>query len=262
MCSDWIDNNVDSILTTVTRIRFPEESGHATGFYYNHNSDTYLITNHHVLHNPDENHEPEQIEIYIRNSDNISSQNRHTVDISGGLGSDWYTRPEYTNADVAVVPINPVLPSRNDDKKFAGSFGLNSDHLPEEHIRELIDPGNRVMVLGYPGIFKDQLADLPVFRNTIISTSFGYRFNDRPIFVTDAKTHQGLSGSPVFFDPETIQVDEEKDQIKFGRTSYNLIGIHSSTFRHLDAEIIGEREYNLNNTWYIEVALEILEEIS
>jgi hypothetical protein len=118
------------------------------------------------------------------------------------------------------------------------------------------------MILGYPGIFKDQFADLPVFRNAMIASQFGYTFNRKPLFITDSKTHSGLSGSPVFYNPDTVQVDEENDQIKFGRTTYNLIGIHSSSFRWPHAETVGEREYNLNNTWYADLITDILREMS
>jgi hypothetical protein len=262
MRPNWAENSLHPIVTTVTRITSPDSDGHATGFYYKHDGSTYLVTNKHAIFDPEEDHEPDSIKIRIRDVDDVSRLNTHSVSIGAGIDEDWFVHPRYPEADVAVVPIHPVLSSLNDDERYSGSLALDENYLPPENVRKLLDPGNQVMIMGYPGVFKDRLADTPVFRNAVLSTFFGYRFDDQPVFITDAKMHQGNSGSPIFFNPDTFDVDEENDQILFGETSYFLIGIHSGTFRWPDAEILSERTYNLNTSWYFEIVADILEHIS
>ena len=69
------------------------------------------------------------------------------------------------------------------------------EHLHD--MREPVELGTSMVVVGFPLGFHDALHHLPVVRHAVNASSFGLRFQGKGYFLTDARTHRGTSGAPV-----------------------------------------------------------------
>lgn len=260
---DWYSPSAHPIYQTVTRIRFPNNEGHATGFFYNTENNTYLVTNRHVLdENEDSDNNPDSVRIFTRSVDAIQQREYHDLPLAGGENEDWFSPPSDSGIDIAVVPLNFELDSVNhrigiyDERPpETGSLAYNNDSILSEKSRVLA--GDRTQIVGYPGHYTDQLYDFPVTRNAIASTQYGFPFNGAPAFLTDARMHPGTSGSPVLAGPVTLMTH---GGIDLWGPAYKLLGIHSSTL--LQPVEDGERRWlDLNTAWYAELIEETVRSI-
>ena len=69
-----------------------------------------------------------------------------------------------------------------------------------EHLRVSFDDvevGAPLLIVGVPLGMQDTVHHLPVARQAMIASSFGLRFQGHGYFLTDARTHRGMSGAPV-----------------------------------------------------------------
>lgn len=171
----------------------------ATGFFYEHNDDAYLVTNEHVV--LDQEREPiDSFDIRISPTDNVSETERRQIDLIKSGSQRWLT---HDVADVAVVPL---------DLNFDNIGNLSyskSDILPRNaHYKDnrMVSGGESAVVIGFPMGFAGRNY-LPIIRNALISTPYGISFNDKPCFLTDAQMHHGMSGSPVLTDSKLTSVN-------------------------------------------------------
>ena len=246
---------------TVSRIRFPHQEGHATGFFYSSedNNNSYFVTNRHVV----EDTEADSMRIFTRSSENIESRDYHDLSISDGEGVDWFSPNGGANVDVVVLPLDFGLDSINprigiDDERppETGSLAFNSDSILSEKSRVLA--GDRTQIIGYPGHFVDTTFDFPVTRNAIVSSQYGFPFNGVPAFLTDARMHPGTSGSPVVAGPVTLITH---GGIDLWGPAYKLLGVHSSTLRQPTSDTDDNRWLDLNIAWYAELIEETIQNI-
>lgn len=270
---------IDPIFTTTTPIRYRDEKGGGTGFFLNYEDRTFVVTNRHVVKPEDDDTNPTEAYIWIRNATNVGQANRHPVKLVEDGDPNYFDHPVAPEeVDIALLPINPRLSSL--DAVNEESKDINSGSLaftPNHYIHENIQVDQRVSVIGYPGDFMDRSTRFPVRRNALISSPYGTPFANKPFFVTDARMHPGTSGSPVVMESGTMMVtsgDVPSDRTK----SYYLLGIHSATFYgesledHLDQSgdsKIDDREQqtrqniqlDLNAAWYPDLITDILETV-
>jgi hypothetical protein len=265
---------VDPVFATTTPIRYRDVPGGGTGFFLNHNGNTFLITNRHVVDPEDSS--PEQARIWFRNFGNLAQTNHHDISLTDGEGIDWYGHPESEEVDLAVVPLNPVLSSMDeaqDGQHKTGSLAFTTQH----YLPDAIQVDNRVLILGYPGDFIDRTTFFPVRRNALIASPYGVNFNGWPFFVTDARMHPGTSGSPVVFQPRGMI--QSSGDIPDGRhKQVYLLGVHSATFYQAQPDSEPENQlwenqenesedegtptkYELNVAWYPELINQIFHRI-
>ncbi len=258
--SEWYDPSANPVYQTITKIRFPRQQGHATGFFYNSDDKTYLVTNRHVVSpDDDEVQDPDSIRIFTRPVDSLGDREYHDISLNEGEGKSWFTHPIH-DADIAVLPLDFELDCVNhrigiDEERpvETGSLAYNEDSILSEKDRVL--PGNRAQVVGYPGDYVDQQYGFPVTRNAVVSTQYGFPFDGNPIFLTDARMHPGTSGSPVVAGPETLIIHGGLD---LWGPAYKLLGVHSATLQQSTVDKDDERMLELNTTWYAELIEEIL----
>ena len=256
----WVHLSLHPLYQTVTRIRFPHQDGHATGFFYNsqdEDSTTFLVTNRHVV----ENSGADSVRIFTRSLNAPQERDHHGLPISGGEGSDWYSPPSGSDVDVALIPLDFELDSINprigiDDERSVetGSLAFNIDSILSEKSRVLA--GDRSLVVGYPGHFVDNMFDFPVTRNAIVSSQYGFPYNGNPIFLTDARMHPGMSGSPVIAGTVTLITH---GGIDLWGPAYKLLGVHSSTLRQPMSDTEDNRWLDLNTAWYAELIEETIQ---
>lgn len=258
----WLNLTLHPILLTVTRIKFPSKDGHATGFFYNSDNNTYLVTNKHVIENEEEK-TPDSIRIFTRSFESLGNRDYHDLSLSEQEGEDWFSHPSNPDIDVAVIPLDFELDSINhrigiDEQRPSetGSLAFNVDSILSEKSRVMA--GDRTQIIGYPGQYVDQVYDFPVIRNAITSTQYGFPYNGMPIFLTDAMMHPGTSGSPVLAGPVTLITH---GGIDLWGPAYKLLGVHSATLQQPMAED-GRRWLDLNTAWYAELVEEIIQSVS
>ena len=108
--------------------------------------------------------------------------------------------------------------------------------------------GAPALIVGLPLGFHDHLHGTPVARQAIVASSFGLRFQGFGYFLTDARTHRGLSGSPVVMrDP-----DDNSD------LPWKLLGIHSARL-DVGRDINLDETLGLNIAWYADILLTLSE---
>ncbi|HEY0675318.1 MAG TPA: trypsin-like peptidase domain-containing protein, partial [Immundisolibacter sp.] len=117
------------------------------------------------------------------------------------------------------------------------------DHL-ESALAE-IEVGTSVLVIGFPLGFRDTLHHLPVARRAGIASAFGLRFQGQGYFLTDGRTHRGISGAPVVMR-------------RHGDTSglpWALLGVHSARLDSGTRDEQLDESLGLNCAWYADILL-------
>lgn len=253
---------VDSRFCAVTPIRYAGGEGHATGFYYIDENGTYLVTNKHVLSCRSINGNPvHSVRIYIRpQKGNTATTESRDIQVNSQDGEKyWYAHPGDDEIDIAVVPLEPpVVETPIEAVRFRGTresetFAFDQEHLPRND--EVIVGGTSLTILGYP--FRVTAPYFPVARDALCATPYGFPFEGKPRFMTDAKTHPGLSGSPILTQPSPMQADVEGGfNIGSPRKAWYLVGVHSAD---LSTDI--QKPLDLNEAWYSTLIPDIINTI-
>lgn len=241
---------IDSILLTVARVStyYQQQSlSIATSFFFERDFRLYLVTSRHVLFDAPSNHRPDRIEIELhRNPGNLAA-------------SVWFSIPLYRNGtplwrqgsdsggeiDIAVIEVDKsALPPRFLYQAFTPA------HLPtsEDHI----EVGSLLAVVGFPMGFHDDLHHLPVARQATLASSFGFRFKGEGYFLTDARTHRGISGSPV--------VIRDSNGSSAGHPlPWKLLGVHSTRLDVGTRDLVADEALGLNCAWFSGILMQLTE---
>ncbi|RKP49565.1 S1 family peptidase [Pararobbsia silviterrae] len=240
------DLRADSLLLAVVRIktfRNQQVLTNASGFFFKRSGRLFLATSRHVLCDEASRHLPDslQIELHIDNCN---------------LGqSVWFSIPLYSNEqalwrqaeddegtiDVAVVEIN-----RNALPESAFICFFEPEHLVVP--RDAVEIGSSILIVGFPLGFHDTLHHLAVARQGVLASAFGFRFQGKGVFVTDARMHRGTSGAPVVVRVETLSVANRE-------LPWALLGVHSSSIDMSGRDLNADDSLGLNSAWYAEVLM-------
>ncbi|MDB2225892.1 serine protease [Halorubrum ezzemoulense] len=240
------------LMCVTTLLQFPEKRDeHATGFFYNYNDRTYLITNRHVIEH--EHEQPTQISIRFRNHSDISSTNREEIPLYDNEFPRWLIHPLYPEADITAIPLNQRLSYVNEKNSLTGSLALSSDAFANEGL--LIRGGTGARAFGYPDGYIDKNSQFPIARNGMIASPYGHHFDGKPQLLIDGVMGNGMSGSPVFTE-RTNSFEKVDGNSHTAAPSSFLIGIHSGEF--YDSREARESDLSLNQVWYSELIEELL----
>ena len=111
-----------------------------------------------------------------------------------------------------------------------------------------VDVGESLLVVGFPLGFHDVRHHLPVVRHAVIASPYGVRFQGQGYFLTDARTHRGISGAPVVMrDPAAAA--------QGAALPWKLLGIHSSSLDVGDRDRLLDHSLGLNCVWYANILL-------
>ena len=269
-----VGRGVDPVFSSTTPIRYNEGKDGGTGFFFNYQERTYIVTNRHVVKPDDDSDDDDDINptegyIWLRNKTNVSEANRFPIRFEKDGKPTWKTHPA-EDVDLAIIPVNSRLSSFDElfDEEStvrSGNLAFTSDYFLHENVR----PDQRVSLVGYPGDFMDSETRFPIRRNALIASPHGIGFENKPYFLTDARMHPGTSGSPVVMESRGLQqtygnVPEER------RKDLYLLGVHSAKFyatkfeerNESDQEIIaGRGELDLNVAWYPSLITDIFEDL-
>lgn len=192
----------------------------ATGFFYEQNGKIFLVTNRHVVdYSTKDPSATLVIKTHISESD-LSKFNTIEIPLVSGGKITWYgfSEPEI---DVVKIPL--------DEKILANSIirPFSKKNFPAQGME--LQVGSELLVVGYPRGFTDNLNQLPIAKNCIVSTPIEIPFEGKPYFLMDGNLFPGMSGSPVITKPSsTFNIN---GGLSFASTpQIFFMGIHSATF--------------------------------
>jgi hypothetical protein len=220
----------------------------ATGFFYLRDDFLYLVTARHVVINEAVNHRPDRLQVSLHTD---AADLRQRTDLSIPLYQDgvpqWFQHPRLGGAaDVVAVAVNdPSVLGSHLVVTFCGDDILYRD--------EALPLGQDVLILGFPLGFHDTFHNLPIVRRATIASSFSHPFKGDSYFLTDARLHRGMSGSPVI-----AKLPAPSEKADASEPGWRLLGIHSSALDVSDRDPDQDERLDLNMTWYASLLPEML----
>ncbi len=234
---------IDPLLLSVTKVSTLKDQQHltnASGFFYSCGEQLFLVTSRHVFRDDTTEHCPDRILIELHTDPNNLA---HSTDFSIPLYRDgnsiWREGKDGAGAiDVAVVEISRrALPD-----------GLTYRSFDSKHMigTRDIEIGTALLVVGFPLGFHDTLHHLPVARQAIMASCFDLRFQGQGYFLTDARTHRGMSGAPVV-------VRSNRHEGSTSEFKWMLAGIHSSRLDVGTRDLQLDETLGLNCAWFADI---------
>jgi hypothetical protein len=215
----------------------------ASGFFFEREGHLYLVTSRHVVIDEPSKHFPDRIEIELHTElGNLTRSTGLSMLLYRDGKSVWRDATDAGGeVDVAVIEIDrTALPQQCVLKAFTPA------HLPG--VRDAIEVGDALLVVGFPLGFHDLMHHLPVVRQAIIASSYGLRFQGKGYFLTDARTHRGTSGAPVLMrDPTPAPATQA--------LPWKLVGVHSSRMDIAGRDQVQDEALGLNCAWYADILL-------
>lgn len=237
---------IDPVVLTTPRVGTFNEDGpisNATGFFFERDERLFLVTNRHVVIDEPSNHHPTRLEIELHdNPDNLAQSIGFSIPLYKDGTQVWRQGTDTAGEiDVAVLELDRAALPEN---MLYRAFG--PEHLgdPKDHV----EIGSSVLVVGFPLGFHDTLHHMPVVRQAVIASSFGFRFQGMGYFLTDARTHRGTSGAPVVM---RVPVEAGGD----ADLPWKLLGVHSARLDVGTRDMELDEALGLNCAWYADILL-------
>ncbi|MDH3715171.1 MAG: serine protease [Gammaproteobacteria bacterium] len=237
---------IESLLLTAVRVSTFEKRRlltNATGFFFERDERLFLVTSRHVMIDEPSEHFPDRIEIELHvDAHNMAKSTGFSIPLYREGKSIWRQAVDTAGEiDVAVIEIERVaLPGATYYSAFTPK------HLLDPIDR--VEVGTTLLVVGFPLGFHDTLHHMPVVRHAVIASSFGLRFQGEGYFLTDARTHRGISGAPV------VMRLPGHDPIS-GDLPWILLGVHSTRLDVGTRDLELDEALGLNCAWYADVLL-------
>jgi hypothetical protein len=238
--------NVESILLTTVRVQTfagNQALTNATGFFFERDARLFLVTCRHVVLDPQNHHHPDRLVIELLvGEERLSQSTGFSLPLfNDGLGL-WRTCTDTAgDVDIAVIEV-----CRDAFPRDAAYRAFTPEHLVQQLAN--IEVGSPARVVGFPLGFQDNLHHLPVVRQAIIASSFGLRFQGKGYFLTDARTHRGMSGAPVVF-RLTTPPSNSRD------LPWLLLGVHSARLDVGTRDLVLDEALGLNCAWYADALM-------
>ena len=211
----------------------------ASGFYFERQGRLFLITSRHVVFDQPSSHFPDRIDIAVHTDpvDLTRVANLSLPLYRNGQGVWRQGRDLGGDVDAAAIEIDRAsLPPSACMRCFS------PDHL--QHSLAELEVGTALQIVGFPLGFYDTLHHLPVVRQAAIASAFGVRFQGEGCFLTDARTHRGMSGAPV-----VLRTTGPRE------LPWKLLGVHSSRMDMKGRDQQIDDALGLNVAWYADILL-------
>jgi S1-C subfamily serine protease len=213
----------------------------ATGFFFERDGRLYAVTSRHVVFDEPSGHRPDRIELELHtDAANLAVSTGFSIPLYRDGAPAWRQGSDAAGEiDVAVVEI--------DRAAFPGTAvycAFTPAHVPEP--ADTVEIGTPLLVVGFPLGFHDTLHHLPVCRQATVASWFGFRFQGEGYFLTDGRTHRGISGAPVV---TRIAVPDAA----VANMPWRLLGIHSGRLDIGTRDVVIDEALGLNCAWYSDV---------
>ena len=238
---------IEPLLLTTARIATFKNDRHlttATGFYFEHDERLFLVTSRHVLEDRLSRHFPDRLEIELHlDANNVAQSANFSILLYEQKRRIWREESDRSGPiDIAVIELHKAaLPPNLAYRAF------KPHHLAAGY--DQVEVGASLLVVGFPLGFHDTLHHMPVARHAVVASSFGLRFQGEGYFLTDGRTHRGMSGAPVVARiPESNAVDD---------LHWALLGVHSSRIDVGTRDVNMDEALGLNSAWYADLLLKM-----
>ncbi len=210
----------------------------ASGFFFARDRKLFLVTSRHVLRDEPSGHAPDRIEIELHvDETDLTRSTAFSMLLYESGNRVWrQTGNDGEAFDVAALEIDrAALPDPTVLRAFT-----------PEHVQTSFDDvevGSPLLIVGIPLGMQDTLHHLPVARHAVIASSFGVPFQGQGYFLTDARTHRGMSGAPVVMrwrDPGAAREG----------LPWKLLGVHSARLDMVPRDQEQDESLGLNCAWY------------
>ena len=220
-----------------------QELTHASGFFFERETRLYLVTSRHVFQDLVSQHQPDRLEVDLHlDLVDLTQSVRFSVPLFSGPDALWRQGQDASGAiDVGVIELErSQLPASVQLQAFTPG------HLTQSFSE--VEVGESLLVVGFPLGFQDVRHHLPVLRHAVMASPYGVRFQGQGYFLTDARTHRGISGAPVVMrDPAATARGDA--------LPWKLLGIHSSRLDVDDRDQRLDDTLGLNCVWYASILL-------
>jgi hypothetical protein len=215
----------------------------ASGFFFEREGHLFLVTSRHVVIDEPGEHFPDRIEIELHtDATNLTQSVCHSIPLYLNGEAAWRQgRDSGSEIDVAVIELSvEELPPGSVIRAFTPA------HLQTEF--DHVHAGESLLVVGFPLGFHDELHHLPVVRHAVVASPFGIRFQGQGFFLTDARTHRGISGAAV------VVRDTEPTPAR-QTLPWKLLGVHSARMDMGDRDLNLDESLGLNCAWYADILM-------
>lgn len=190
------------------------------------NSKFYLVTNWHCVTgiNPETNKpmsksgviHPEVMKVYFHKKDHPNEWLIKNIRLHDGLGKKFYLEhPLGKEVDVVIIPI-PIY----DDIDI---FKVNDSLSAQNHNVEVTD---LCSIVGFPKGLSSG-GKYPIWKSGHLASDYSLNWNGKKIFLVDATTREGMSGSPVFFVNNGVVKSSNGNLYTSDKQFIVLLGIYS-----------------------------------
>lgn len=219
----------------------------ASGFFFERDERIFLVTSRHVVYDEAGQHYPDLIRIALHiDQANIARLMDFEIPLYRNGKSVWRQGNDAAGyIDIAMIELErAALP----ESLVFRAFTL--DHLLGD---AEVEVGTPLSIVGFPLGFQDMLHQLPVVRHAIVSSCFDLRFQGKGYFLTDARTHRGMSGAPV-----VMRKGAASDPA--GGLPWVLLGVHSARLDVGTRDASIDEGLGLNCAWFADALLPLSEE--
>jgi len=215
----------------------------ASGFFFERENRLFLVTSRHVLIDKPSGHFPDRIEIEIHvDESNLANSVKYSILLYQDSKSIWRQGKDMAGEiDAAVIEIDKTMLPQT-----AIYAAFSPDHLPDS-LNE-IEVGSSMLIVGFPLGFHDTLHHLPISRHATNASSFSLRFQGLGYFLTDARSHRGMSGAPVVMRDNSTGRNEDG-------VPWRLLGIHSARIDVGTRDVEIDEALGLNCAWFADILL-------
>ena len=220
-----------------------QELTHATGFFFEREDRLYLVTSRHVFQDLVTQHQPDRLELDLHlDAQDLTPSARFSVPLYSGPKALWHQGQDAGgDIDVAVIELD-----RSHLPQSVVLRAFTAEHLTTSF--QGVAAGEALLVVGFPLGFHDVRHHLPVLRHAVLASPYGVRFQGQGYFLTDARTHRGISGAPVVMRDTAAAAEGSA-------LPWKLLGVHSSSLDMGDRDRYLDHSLGLNCVWYANILL-------
>ncbi|MCR9240795.1 MAG: serine protease [Rhodobiaceae bacterium] len=225
-----------SMVSIPLRIGGRNQERLATGFFYERQGTTYLVSNWHVMSGRNTyTGRPISKNCWVPDTAHLHLHRKDKPGDFAGivniqLGNDpnrfdapgWWQHPKGQEIDLAVIPIDEASIER---LQYTFHYVDGPEHEPDMKIRAGMD----IFILGFPLGTKIQ-GHYPIWKRGSIASEPEIDADGLPIFLVDSATREGMSGSPVYARTEGGYLSKSQNAYQLAGRSTTFLGVYSGRY--------------------------------
>lgn len=233
----------------------------ATGFFWRRSGQSYLVTNWHVVSGRNSftgqltptGYVPERLRFFgmsVSTSAGVVSfrRQRWTLDWADDMIELLSTPPQSDGQTIDIwgVPIPDGVVFGRDPARTGFDGAAEATCYLNDHVgaRIVTNAGDDCFILGYPLQNYDGLMP-PIWKRGSIASETPLGLDGRPVFLVDAATTAGMSGSPIIRKVTTMTADNKDIGALQEFSAYELIGVYAGRLESKQLAAV-----NLGYGWY------------